>query len=66
MKTVLLTDADTKKEVVIVFGDGGAVFAKENQDDVGVYTEIYDKDTKIMVSVLESPKVINQMLCGNL
>ncbi len=58
MKTAILTDADTKKEVLIIFGDTGVTMAKLNSDDAGDYTELYDNKGVIIVSVLETPTAI--------
>jgi len=62
MQTAVLTDAETNEQVLVVFGEGGAVFAKTNKDDAGSYTEIFDADQEQMIAVKETPSDIKKRL----
>lgn len=62
MKSILLTDAETKESVLVVFGNGGCVFAKPASDSNGTYTELYNSEEGQIVSVTESPAEIQAKL----
>lgn len=61
MKLALLTDAGTKEQVLVVFGTGAAVFAKPAKDDEGTFTEIFNIDQEIIVTVTETVNVIHNI-----
>lgn len=62
MKIILLTDAETKEQVVVCFGEGGACFATGGSDDQGKYTEIYATGQELLVSVIQTPTEIYSLL----
>jgi hypothetical protein len=62
MKSILLTDAENKTPVLVVFGDTGATFAKTEKDSDGTYTEIYNSEENIIVSVTQTVAEIQTLL----
>lgn len=58
MKTLLLTDGDTGKKIVVMFGTGAAVLAVI----VGGVTKIFSVTGDDMATVSESPESISNLL----
>lgn len=59
MKTLLLTDGDTGKRIMVMFGAGAAVLAVYVS---GGLTKIFSVGGDDMATVVESPEKISDML----
>jgi hypothetical protein len=62
MKVLILTDADDRSSVLILFGGGGVTFAKPVSDSNGPFTEIYNGSGEIVATVSETIMTIKNML----
>lgn len=59
MKTLLLTDRDTSKKVMVMFGAGAAVIAVYISAGL---TKIFSVNGDDMATVIETPETINEMI----